>query len=94
MGISGLLPLLSDIHTNIHLRELSGKTLGVDGYVWLHKGAFGCAFELVQGVNTKKYVNYFMKRIMHLKEFGIVPFIVFDGANLPMKSCTEKQRHE
>lgn len=102
MGITGLLPLLSEIHTNIQLKDLSGKRLGIDGYVWLHKvrlvdsekGAFGCAFELVQGISTRKYINYFMKRIMHLKNCGVVPFVVFDGGYLPIKGDTEKERKE
>ena len=58
------------------------------------KGAFGCAFELVKGIPTLKYVNYFIKRIMMLREYGIVPFVVFDGGNLPIKSCTERERKE
>ncbi len=70
MGIQGLLPLLSPIHTLSHLSQLKGQTVGgeiklssfcklshrlqVDAYVWLHKGAFGCAMELAQGIPTKK----------------------------------------
>lgn len=35
-----------------------------------------------------------MKRVNLLKNNGIIPVIVFDGANLPMKSITEKDRLE
>ena len=56
MGISGLLPLLKSIQQQKHLSELSGKTLAVDAYVWLHKGAYGCAAELVTGKTTTKSV--------------------------------------
>lgn len=58
------------------------------------KGAFGCAFELVQGMETRKYINYFMKRIMQMKECGVIPFVVFDGGNLPIKGGTENERRE
>jgi exonuclease-1 len=54
MGISGLLPLLKSIQQQKHLSDLSGKTLAVDGYVWLHKGAYGCAADLVNGKPTTK----------------------------------------
>jgi exonuclease-1 len=57
MGISGLLPLLKSIQQQKHLSELSGKTLAVDAYVWLHKGAYGCAVELVTGKATTKSVT-------------------------------------
>jgi exonuclease-1 len=29
-------------------------SLAIDGYVWLHKGAFGCAEDLVTGSKTTK----------------------------------------
>lgn len=54
MGISGLLPLLRSIQTQKHLSDLAGKTLAVDAYVWLHKGAYGCATELVTGKPTTR----------------------------------------
>jgi exonuclease-1 len=56
MGISGLLPLLKPIHKPVHLSELSGLSVGVDAYVWLHRGAFGCAFDLAMGNATLKYL--------------------------------------
>ena len=54
MGIQGLIPLLKPIHKPIHLNDLSGLCVGIDAYVWLHRGAFGCAYELAQGIPTKK----------------------------------------
>lgn len=33
---------------------LTDHRLAVDAYVWLHKGAFGCAEELVKGKKTTK----------------------------------------
>ena len=54
MGISGLLPLLKSVQKPTHLSELAGKTIAVDAYVWLHRGAYSCATELVTGVPTTK----------------------------------------
>lgn len=57
MGIAGLLPLLRDIHTNTHVDQYKGRTLGVDAYVWLHKGAYGCAMDIALGKPTTKYAS-------------------------------------
>lgn len=57
MGIQGLLPLLKSIERPVHLKDYAGKTLAVDGYVWLHKGAFSCAQELCLGQPTNKYAS-------------------------------------
>ena len=54
MGISGLLPLLKSIQQYKHISELAGKTLAVDAYVWLHRGAYGCATELATGRPTTR----------------------------------------
>ncbi|GAA5870805.1 hypothetical protein JCM1840_006809 [Sporobolomyces johnsonii] len=94
MGISGLLPLLKEIATPTHVKEWSGKTLAVDAYVWLHRGAYGCAEELATGKPTIKYVNYAMHRVRMLKYYGVTPFIVFDGGLLPSKMGTEDEREK
>jgi exonuclease-1 len=54
MGISGLLPLLKSIQVNKHLSEFSGQILGVDAYVWLHRGVYACATEIASGKKTTK----------------------------------------
>ncbi|WVQ98443.1 hypothetical protein IAU59_005567 [Kwoniella sp. CBS 9459] len=92
MGISGLLPLLKEIQVNGHISEFKGKRLAVDAYVWLHKGAFGCAEDLVKGKKTTKFVDYAMHRVRLLRYHGITPFVVFDGGPLPAKKGTEVSR--
>jgi exonuclease-1 len=57
MGITGLLPKLASITTNLHIKELSGLTIAVDAYVWLHRGAYSCSRELCEGVPTDKYAR-------------------------------------
>ncbi|EMR08417.1 hypothetical protein PNEG_03253 [Pneumocystis murina B123] len=92
MGISGLLPLLKSIQVKTHIKQYSGKTIGVDAYIWLYKGAFSCAWDLALGELTEKYVDYAMHRVRMLKHYGIKLFIVFDGGYLPSKEKTENQR--
>ncbi|KAI9344936.1 PIN domain-like protein [Obelidium mucronatum] len=92
MGISGLLPLLAPIQKQVHLRELAGLTVAVDTYVWLHRGAFGCAMDLGLNKPTTAYIGFCMKRVALLKQFGIKPLLVFDGGCLPMKHHTEHGR--
>ena len=55
MGISGLLPLLKSIQVNTHIKQYAGKVVGIDAYVWLHRGAFACAWDLALGNPTTKY---------------------------------------
>jgi len=54
MGIPGLLPFLSPVQLPTHLRNYSGKTVGVDGYVWLHRGAWASAADIVMGKKNTK----------------------------------------
>ncbi|KDN52223.1 hypothetical protein K437DRAFT_293160 [Tilletiaria anomala UBC 951] len=92
MGIHGLLPLLKDIQTHRHIADYKGLTLGIDSYVWLHKGAYGCAKELVLGEKTDKYIKYAIARLRMLQHYGIKPYVVFDGDRLPSKAGTEEER--
>ncbi|SPO05223.1 related to EXO1 - exonuclease which interacts with Msh2p [Cephalotrichum gorgonifer] len=92
MGVVGLLPLLKSIHKQSELKKYAGKTLGVDAYGWLHRGAIACASELAQGKPTRKYVQFAMHRVNMLRHFGVTPYIVFDGDFLPSKAGTEASR--
>ena len=92
MGIQGLLPMLKPIQRQRHLSGLSGQTLAVDAYVWLHRGTFGCAAEVATGKPTTKYVDFCMRHVRLLRHYNITPFLVFDGGPLPAKQGTEKER--
>ncbi|KAL1407420.1 hypothetical protein Q8F55_006853 [Vanrija albida] len=92
MGISGLLPSLKEIQQPRNISDFKGKRLAIDAYVWLHKGAFGCAEDLVKGKKTTKFVDYAMYRVRMLRYHGITPFVVFDGGPLPAKQGTEDSR--
>ena len=58
MGIQGLWPLLKDHTKSRHIKEYAGQRVAVDGYVWLHKAAFGCCVDLALGKDTKQWVGY------------------------------------
>lgn len=92
MGIQGLLPLLKPITTTVHVRDLAGLTVGVDAYVWLHRGAYACADELCQGKDTGKYLNVCFERMRLLLDHGVKVYIVFDGGPLRAKKGTEHER--
>ena len=49
MGITGLLTTLKPIEKCTNLKALKGQTVGIDIYVWLHRGAVSCSLELLQG---------------------------------------------
>lgn len=67
--------------------------MGVDAYVWLHRGAYGCAAELCQGKHTTQYLHVCFQRLNLLLRNGVGHvYIVFDGGPLPAKQNTEQER--
>ena len=67
------------------VHSVLGQTFAIDVYCFLHKGAFGCAEQLVQGKPTDGYIKYVMKYVNLLLYHDIKPILVFDGRNLPSK---------
>ncbi|PWN50131.1 hypothetical protein IE53DRAFT_110312 [Violaceomyces palustris] len=94
MGISGLLPLLKDIQSSKNISSYRGLTLGIDAYVWLHRGAYGCAQEIVKDPTCTRYLSFAIHRIRMLRHHGVTPYIIFDGDRLPSKGGTEVEREQ
>jgi len=94
MGISGLLPFLKNASRPANIRDFKGCTVAIDVYCWLHKGAFGCAEQLVRGEQTDGYIRYVMKYVNLLLHYGVKPILVFDGRNLPSKKEVELERRK
>lgn len=92
MGVTGLLQHLKEIQQPVSLATFRGKTLAVDTYGWLHRGLVSCAQELCQEQPTRKYVNSVIKKVDMLRHFGVEPYLVFDGAYLPTKAETARER--
>lgn len=49
MGIKDFLPQLKSITKRKNIKDYAGQTVAVDGYCWLHQGAYNCAKELCYG---------------------------------------------
>ena len=92
MGIQGLWPVLKQTRENIHISDLDGTTLAVDGYGWMHRGAHACATELARGEPTTKHVRWFLRKLAKLRRHQIRAIVVFDGRALPAKSATNATR--
>lgn len=54
MGVSGLFGLVKSVHQQVHISEYAGKTVAVDGNIWLYKGAFACALDLALQKETER----------------------------------------
>ena len=67
-------------------------TVGIDGYVWLHRACISCAYELCVGLTTQAYITYFVSRVKMMLAEGIKLVVVFDGADLPTKGKTDEDR--
>ncbi|ETI24845.1 hypothetical protein G647_04215 [Cladophialophora carrionii CBS 160.54] len=91
---SGLLPLLKSIHKHSTLKKFSGQTIGVDAYGWLHRGVVGCAFALAMDKPTTIHIDFVLSRVRMLIDFGVTPYLVFDGDNLPSKAGTNAARRK
>ena len=86
-----------DEHENL-LRDWAEKARA---YSWLHKGMYGCAYDLgvknhywKQQRRDPPYVRYCVHRAQMLRHFGVTPVIVFDGDRLPAKGGEEKERRD
>ena len=69
MGIQGLLKALDPITTDRSLSELTGLRVAVDGYVWLHRGAFFGAAEIAKGLGNGSHISYFVNRVKQLQRY-------------------------
>ncbi|XP_055304044.1 exonuclease 1 [Sitodiplosis mosellana] len=94
MGIQGLLKFLNDYSENINIKSLKGKSVAIDSYCWLHKGAFAVGDKLVRGEDTNVHIMYCVKYVQLLLSHNIKPILVFDGRHLPAKAETEAKRRE
>jgi len=75
----------------VSLTEYRGQMVAVDASSWLHRGALGCALELEAGIKTEAFLHYPLNMIDTLLECGVRPYLVFDGAPLPMKMAYSRQ---
>lgn len=93
MGIKKLLTIIDVIQAG-SLEEYRGKTVGIDGYSWIHKAVYNSGHDLVVQKDTSSYMNKVATKFELLKQFNIKAVIVLDGDKLPSKSDTEQNREE
>lgn len=87
--------MLKGITRKAHLQEYLGKTIAIDAYAWLHRGAYSCALELALGTcSANGFISFCLNRVKFLLSLQITPIFVFDGDYLPAKEGTEKRRLE
>ena len=58
--------MIECIREDVHIASLRHKTLAIDGYAFLHRGAHTCATELARGEPTEGYVRWFMRKLAKL----------------------------
>lgn len=75
-----------------HVKEFRDQSLAIDGFAWLHRGAFSCALELATGQATTRYLDYCLHMVEMLKHYGVTPIVVLDGAPLPGKATVNSDR--
>ena len=62
--------------------EVATKRVAVDGYCWLHRGAYSCAEDLCLGRRTTRFLRYVSAMLDLLERAGAAPTVVLDGAYL------------
>lgn len=92
MGIKGLLRAIKDTATQCHISAFRGQRVAVDGFAWLHRSVYSCATELALGTPTDKHIVFLMRYTSILRQNGVIPVIIFDGAEFPLKSDTNAKR--
>ena len=92
MGIPRLLPAVRSVSRPRNIVDFGGSVVGIDGNVWLYRSIFTDAEKFATGYDGSSHVKYFIRRVQKLLAIGIRPLVVFDGADLPAKFYTHKNR--
>jgi exonuclease-1 len=79
MGIENLLITMKEYMIKKKLRDYKGKTLGIDGHVWLHTSLWGNKMGMAFNENPNSYLIWLEKKIKRLIELKINMYFVFDG---------------
>eukprot|EP00923_Selenidium_pygospionis_P004817 GHVN01007988.1.p1 GENE.GHVN01007988.1~~GHVN01007988.1.p1 ORF type:complete len:827 (-),score=223.23 GHVN01007988.1:157-2637(-) len=94
MGIKNLLTFLRPITRNVSIAKFRGCVVAVDAMCWIHRGAIACAYELLMGVKSDKFIRFIMQMIELLLYYQITPVVVFDGDVMPSKASEDRERRE
>ena len=72
-----------------HISSFSGKTIGIDGYCWLHKSLYAGNKDIVLNDKSYSYIYYLKNKVKLLVNAGIIPILIFDGNKIPIKGKEE-----
>ena len=45
-----------------------GKKVGVDAMCWMHRGAVSCAYDLIVGIETDRFIKFFLGKLQHFED--------------------------
>ena len=91
MGINDLLKTLRSIEKPKHLSYFKGKKIGIDTYCWLHKIAYICGDEIIDG-DYRKFFFLVKKMVLLFINNGTIPIFIFDGNRISIKNTEESKR--
>lgn len=94
MGIKNLFTLLEGIIKPGNIKDFVGKTIGIDGYSWLHKAVYLQGHNLVVQNDKSGLFQKLANKVSLLSLNKIKIVLVFDGDKLPSKGKTEDTREE
>lgn len=94
MGITGLLPMLSNSIKKKPISKYKNKKIGIDGHCWLYQISNLIAEELYYGIETTRHLNILNYKLKALQKHNITPCFVFDGDSLESKEVTNNKRKE
>ena len=92
MGFNGLLRYFRSIEKDTDASKLKGLKVGVDGHSWIHKAIYGAGYSIVVNKDYSRCLKNILARIEVLLFFGSSIIFVLDGADLPAKGKTERDR--
>jgi exonuclease-1 len=65
---------------------------GIDGHVWLHRSIFASPEKASLGELARVSIRYLTTHAAVLRDSGVQPTFIFDGADIPAKRSTEHDR--
>ncbi|XP_028410371.1 exonuclease 1-like [Dendronephthya gigantea] len=89
MGINGLLAFVKKFRKECNLKAFAGQTAAIDASWWIHKAL---CVSIKQTGNRIRFGDIFEAHLRIVKESGVVPFVVFDGFDLPGKAIEHERR--
>ena len=92
MGIPRLLSVINPLLRPRTIKSFAGMRAGIDGHVWLHRSIFASPEKASLGELARVSIRYLTTHAVALRDSGVQPIFIFDGADIPAKRSTEHDR--